>query len=366
MSYLIGIAIAVVVLIVFVFLAKIFVVLLAKKFAVSLAEKAVKNATQYAKDQIQTMKENKHEQDTPPLIKAASPPTPKGKETMTDMTDALPTAAVAEWIESNMNTLGESADFVILMTLAMGTKNPRTDVMEYLLKLRGNKAEDMGGCLDMAAMVGNVEAMEWLLANGPPNLANTTYGNDRGRTPLFAAAANGHIEAMKLLKKNFANVDAPDNDGQSPIFLAVSAGKTESIVCLAGLDANMNFKDRQGSTPLHYAVLANSVELVRCLMENGAKIDDKSPMTPMVYAISQGQVDILKCMVENQAKVRPIDIFAAAGEGQIKVLEYLKQHFADRWSEVVNADLGGMTPLLVAEGQGKPEAATWLRANGAR
>jgi ankyrin repeat protein len=128
----------------------------------------------------------------------------------------------------------------------------------------------------------------------------------------------------------------------------------------------MNAEDNQESTPLHLAVFANSEEIVECLMKCGARINDQSPMTPMVIAIAQGRTEILKCMVRNGAEVRPIDIFAAAGEGQIDVLKYLKGYFGGKWDVVVNDKAGGMTPLLVAEGQGKTEAAAWLRANGAK
>ena len=62
MSYIIGIAIAIVVLIACVYVGKILVIFFAKKFAVSLAKKAVKSTTQYAKDQIQKKRtENKEE-----------------------------------------------------------------------------------------------------------------------------------------------------------------------------------------------------------------------------------------------------------------------------------------------------------------
>ena len=57
MSYIIGIVTAIVLLVALVFLGKILVVIFAKKFAVSLAKKAVKNATQYAKDKMQNLKE---------------------------------------------------------------------------------------------------------------------------------------------------------------------------------------------------------------------------------------------------------------------------------------------------------------------
>ena len=59
MTYFIGIAIAIVVLIALIFLGKILVVILAKKLAVSLAKKAINSATLFAKDQIQTLAESK-------------------------------------------------------------------------------------------------------------------------------------------------------------------------------------------------------------------------------------------------------------------------------------------------------------------
>jgi len=62
MSYFIGIAIAIVVFIILVFLGKMLIIFFAKKIAVTLAKKAAKNATQYAKDQFQTLMENKEEE----------------------------------------------------------------------------------------------------------------------------------------------------------------------------------------------------------------------------------------------------------------------------------------------------------------
>jgi len=62
MTYIIGIVIAIVVLIACIYVGKMLVVFFAKKLAISLAEKAVKSATQYAKDQIQKkLTENKEE-----------------------------------------------------------------------------------------------------------------------------------------------------------------------------------------------------------------------------------------------------------------------------------------------------------------
>ena len=53
MTYIIGIAIATVMLIACVYVGKILFIFFAKNIAVSLAKKAVKSTTQYAKDQIQ-------------------------------------------------------------------------------------------------------------------------------------------------------------------------------------------------------------------------------------------------------------------------------------------------------------------------
>ena len=61
MSYIIIIVIAIAVLIALVFLGKILVIAIAKKLAIAFAKKAVKNATQYAKDQIQILTEKNEE-----------------------------------------------------------------------------------------------------------------------------------------------------------------------------------------------------------------------------------------------------------------------------------------------------------------
>ena len=61
MSYIIIIVIAIAVLIALVCLGKILVIAIAKKLAIAFAKKAVKNATQYAKDQIQILTEKNEE-----------------------------------------------------------------------------------------------------------------------------------------------------------------------------------------------------------------------------------------------------------------------------------------------------------------
>ena len=286
---------------------------------------------------------------------------------------------VSDWIQSKLDLLGEAANFVTLMTLAIGDN--RIDVMDFLVSQRDDLNADInapGGedgetILHFVAYTGNVDAMRWLIDQRG---AKMDARNAKGQTPMFILAGCGHTEAMRCLKERYADLDlnAKDGVGRTPLFLAVSAGKTESIECLSKLGANMDAQDNQGSTALHNAVLGavhgdpsvDYVNVVGCLMDNNAKIDDNSPMTPVVYAIAQGQVALLDCMVNKGATVRPIDLFAAAGEGQIGVMEYLKRHFAGRWDDVVNAKLGDMTPRLVAEGQGKTEAAAWLRANGAK
>jgi len=62
MSYIITIAIIIAVLIVLVFVGKLFVIAVAKKLAVILTKKAIKNVTQYAKNHIQTVTETKEEE----------------------------------------------------------------------------------------------------------------------------------------------------------------------------------------------------------------------------------------------------------------------------------------------------------------
>ena len=63
-----------------------------------------------------------------------------------------------------------------------------------------------------AALVGQLEAVDWLLQNGAAVNARTKDGG----TPLHAAAFLGRVEVAKLLLEYGADTEAKNNNGDTP------------------------------------------------------------------------------------------------------------------------------------------------------
>ncbi len=79
-----------------------------------------------------------------------------------------------------------------------------------------------------AAETGNLETVREILTKTPAavNTANTD------RTPLHAAAADGHKEVTALLLKNGANVNTANTDGRTPLHYAAADGHKEVAALL--------------------------------------------------------------------------------------------------------------------------------------
>ena len=77
------------------------------------------------------------------------------------------------------------------------------------------------------------KSSRWLLENG----ADPNYRYGPGYTPLLAAAANGHLEIVKLLLHHGADVHAKTNDGKSAVSIASERKHAEIAEFLRGQGA---------------------------------------------------------------------------------------------------------------------------------
>ncbi|CCX30790.1 Similar to Inversin-B; acc. no. Q71S21 [Pyronema omphalodes CBS 100304] len=129
--------------------------------------------------------------------------------------------------------------------------------------------------LSHAAANGNLDALRLLLEK---EAEVSSYDEDEFRTPLSYAAIFGHEEAgaditspdnngrralswatksgnqsrliLQLLFKNGADVDAPDKDGRSPLSWAVHCGHGKVVHYLLRKGADVNLRDHEGATQL--------------------------------------------------------------------------------------------------------------------
>ena len=76
-----------------------------------------------------------------------------------------------------------------------------------------------------AAQDGAVKLCDYLCKNG----AEVDKPCHQGRTPLGAAAFNGHVDAIKILWLHNANPDYRDDFGYSPLMLAAQAGSIDTV-----------------------------------------------------------------------------------------------------------------------------------------
>jgi ankyrin repeat protein len=131
--------------------------------------------------------------------------------------------------------------------------------------------------LDMAAMFGNTDVLEVLLAAG----ADVHHVNSYGKRPLHSAAIAGQAEIVALLLAHGAEVDAMDQFGMTALHMAASRGEIKK-----GRNMQEFLTWRRGGTPLPHDYLATAQELI----DHGAspEVRDKKGRTAAKFAKKRG------------------------------------------------------------------------------
>ena len=150
----------------------------------------------------------------------------------------------------------------------------------------------------------NLVALEQLLQQP----RNPNEANNDGKTPLFHAAEQGHVQVMELLLEAGAKTDEPEvARGQTPMFTAAQKGHLAAVRFLAEVGATKDRADRNGATPLSIAAKTGYLDIVRFLVENTADKNQatNNGETPLLLAARRGHLDIVRFLVESGATKDP-------------------------------------------------------------
>ena len=92
--------------------------------------------------------------------------------------------------------------------------------------------------------------------------ADVNKAMDKGATPLFIAAQNGHETVIRSLIEFGAEVNKAKDDGATPLFMATQKGHRAVVRALIEFGADVNKARDDGATPLLMA--AQNGQLCGC------------------------------------------------------------------------------------------------------
>jgi ankyrin repeat protein len=164
--------------------------------------------------------------------------------------------------------------------------------------------------------------------------------------PLIDCLKNGetNLAAMMILAKS--NINVVDEKGLTPLHIACKEGYENIAMLLISNHAEIR-KDAIGATPLHYAAAKSLTNVAEILLKKGVGIDDTTD-AKWLNIVPGNSTSLhfatLRCTYEG-----------------IGIIPFLIQHGADPNAE----NESGMTPLLYAAYNNRPDLVRELLENGA-
>ena len=189
--------------------------------------------------------------------------------------------------------------------------------------------------LIIAAHNGNLNSVRILLRYGADIAARGTLTIDaeviEGCAPLWAAAASGRLDVVKLLIERNADVDSRTLTGSTPLRVAAHEGHLDVVRCLVESGADVNARNDCESTPLMAACYFGHLSVVTYLIDKGAFMDlqyKDAGNTALHDAVKRGYLEMVSQLLSLGASQLPNNqgltpLLHASNLRSIEMVEYL-------------------------------------------
>ena len=217
--------------------------------------------------------------------------------------------------------------------------------------------------LETSCQDDNVNVVDCLLQN-EANIVDLQ--DEDGETALFFAVRSKWTSfgILSSLVTKGANLNTSRNDKGTPLIEASSKNDEKQVNWLIEHGADVNLQDEDGDTALHFACRSHaSLEILSCLIENGASINacTNCKVTPLMMAVENCHKDVVSYLIEHGANV---DLQDEDGDTALHYVAYQESRVDKTETFLTLSTAGasclcknskGLTPLLVASGQGLTE-----------
>lgn len=148
-----------------------------------------------------------------------------------------------------------------------------------------------------------------VLAHIYGEMLNTGISIPESITPLIAATATGHLEAVKLLIARGAKPDFVPVEGcHTPLMIAINMGKYDVAAFLIESGADVNARSVRGETPLMLAAHVGAPEIVGALVKKGADVNaaDNKGTNALTYALRSCDPEIIKIFKDKGCDLKKV------------------------------------------------------------
>uniref|UniRef100_A0A8C7IQP6 Euchromatic histone-lysine N-methyltransferase 1a n=1 Tax=Oncorhynchus kisutch TaxID=8019 RepID=A0A8C7IQP6_ONCKI len=190
------------------------------------------------------------------------------------------------------------------------------------------------------------------------------------RTPLHAAASEGHQEVCHMLVQAGANLDMFDEEQRTPLMDACENNHLDTVKYLLRAGAALSHKDIKGSTCLHLAAKLGHYDVVQHLLSKASKqvnCQDDGGWTPITWAIEYKHRELVLLLLSRGADVNIRDkeenicLHWAALSGSNDIAQILLDARCDLHAVNVHGD----STLHIAARENQLECVTLLLSQGA-